>query len=321
MNNSLLIAIIFIILWIVTFFPAWSIFIKLLAISTSNKKFSHRFWLYMIVYRLLIAFPYVVVLFLGQDTLPAIAQIVIVGFVIAGLFFSIVRFVLSEKIITFLWWIYGFVYDGLLSYAPYRRLTQRVVELSHHTKPEAKTILELGCGTGNVITRLRHVYPHASIIGIDSSTTMLNIAKKKHPQVKLLKQDILGSIDGFKDASIDLIIMQNSLYVVKNRHILWQQMARILAEDGLIVVTNSDRVGSSSITKEHFKYGKWYELLNPKLVAVGLIDYFISSLSKEGVFNFIDERVIKNEVSEYFEMSQTDRVYGGVNILFTLRHR
>lgn len=52
---------------------------------------------------------------------------------------------------------------------------------------KAETVLELGCGTGNILHGLSKNY---NVTGIDISLEMLKIAKKKIPKGKLYLQDI-----------------------------------------------------------------------------------------------------------------------------------
>ncbi|MEO5499220.1 MAG: hypothetical protein ABIR46_01845, partial [Candidatus Saccharimonadales bacterium] len=59
--------------------------------------------------------------------------------------------------------------------------------------------------------------------------------------------------------------------------------------------------------------------LHPKLLLVGLIDSFISQLSKAGAFSFLTAHEIQDETKAYFSMSKPERSYGGVNILFYLK--
>jgi SAM-dependent methyltransferase len=54
--------------------------------------------------------------------------------------------------------------------------------------PEAKKVLELGCGTGSV---LKHLAKEYEVCGLDQSRKMLSIARKKVPQARLFQQDMV----------------------------------------------------------------------------------------------------------------------------------
>lgn len=61
-----------------------------------------------------------------------------------------------------------------------RQLIQR-----HH--PNARTILELACGTGSV---LRQLHPEYQVTGVDQSKTMLAVAANKVPEGRLVVADM-----------------------------------------------------------------------------------------------------------------------------------
>ena len=53
--------------------------------------------------------------------------------------------------------------------------------------PGARSVLELACGTGSVLARLR---PHYEVTGVDLSPEMLAVALRKLPGVELLEGDM-----------------------------------------------------------------------------------------------------------------------------------
>jgi SAM-dependent methyltransferase len=55
----------------------------------------------------------------------------------------------------------------------------------HH--PEARTVLELACGTGAVLKQLE---PHYEVTGVDRSEAMLEVARRKLPGVRLEHGDM-----------------------------------------------------------------------------------------------------------------------------------
>lgn len=320
MNDIQLALATFVVVWVITFWPAWVVLLKLLALSASPRHVGARLWSWLIIYRLLIAAPYVVLLVVGSESLPSIIQAFIVGLLVAGLIFSIIRFRYRNKLVTGLWNIYGHVYDGLLQFTPYTRLVSAVIERAVATKPDARFILELGCGTGNVLAALKAQYPQAHLVGVDSSGVMLTRASRKVLDATLHNQDAVTFLETHKDdRQYDLIVLQNVLYAIDDRNKLWTGLERVLSPGGVIVITNSDRSGSWTIVKEHMRYGSWLAFFDIRLVLVGIIDTYISQLSKTGSFDFVSENQLRSETAGLFEMSSTTRCYGGVNILFHLR--
>ena len=323
MQDSIVLLILFVAIYTLTIWPSWKLLAKLLAQSTSNKKLTLHFWVDFILYRLLIAAPYVFLLILGDDILPQILKSIIVGIVVFGLVFFIVRLFLRKRVVEFLWIIYGYTYDGLLHFNPYTTLLKTVAETVEE-QTEHGPILELGSGTGNMIAQIRSRIPEARITGVDMSPTMTSIARRKlysDTKIELVQDDALEYLAKQDSQSFEVIVMQNSLYAINDRIALWKQLRRVLKDNGSIVISNSDRPGSSSIIKEHLRSESFIKLLHPKLLLVGIIDMFISQLSQSGVFHFLSAEQIRDETNEIFYMSEPTRVYGDVNILFILTHR
>jgi len=53
--------------------------------------------------------------------------------------------------------------------------------------PQAKTLLEIACGTGGILGRLSESY---DVTGLDRSPPMLAVAKQRLPNIRLLRQDM-----------------------------------------------------------------------------------------------------------------------------------
>ena len=50
-----------------------------------------------------------------------------------------------------------------------------------------KSIVDLGCGPGNSTLLLRGRFPAAAILGIDTSSNMLNVARQRIPSATFVK--------------------------------------------------------------------------------------------------------------------------------------
>lgn len=322
-QDSISLIILFVVIYCLTVWPSWKLLAKLVARSASDQKLEWGFWRDFIVYRLLIAAPYIFLLVLGENILPQVMKSVVIGILVFGVIFFLIRLFFRKSVVQFLWIIYGYTYDGLLFFYPYKHLLVTVAEV---VKGQTKQgpILELGSGTGNMIVAMRSCVSSVFITGVDMSPTMTKIARKKlvsDTRVELFQDDVLTYLTKQKSKSFEVIVLQNSLYAINDRDVLWEQLRRVVKDDGSIVVSNSDRSGSSSIIKEHLRSESFVRLLHPKLLLVGIIDMFISQFSQNGIFSFLSEQQVKRETRTLFDMSKTRRVYGDVNILFILTPR
>jgi SAM-dependent methyltransferase len=71
---------------------------------------------------------------------------------------------------------------------------EQIMELIRAAKPDAKNVLELGCGTGSILKCLQDAY---EVSGLDVSRKMLSVARKKLHRSKLFRQDMVDfRIDG-----------------------------------------------------------------------------------------------------------------------------
>jgi len=66
---------------------------------------------------------------------------------------------------------------------------ERLSELIREAKPNARNVLELGCGTGSMLKHLQDSY---QVSGLDISSRMLSIARKKVSRAKLFRQDMVN---------------------------------------------------------------------------------------------------------------------------------
>jgi SAM-dependent methyltransferase len=101
--------------------------------------------------------------------------------------------------------------DGMVAYEVFGRFYDAVMgdravaaehlrQLIRATKPNATKVLELGCGTGSVLKSLQRDYV---VSGLDASERMLSIARRKVPEAKLFRQDM---VDFRIDDKFDVIV-------------------------------------------------------------------------------------------------------------------
>ena len=93
---------------------------------------------------------------------------------------------------------FGEFYDAVMG--DRRAAAKQVMKLIRAAKPDARNVLELGCGTGSILKYLQDVY---EVSGLDISGKMLSVARKKVPRSKLFRQDM---VDFRIDGRFDVII-------------------------------------------------------------------------------------------------------------------
>ena len=100
-------------------------------------------------------------------------------------------------------------------------------------KPDAKSILEIACGTGGILGFLSESY---EVAGLDRSRVMLSIAKQKLPHVRFYQQDMRN----FRLAnSFDVIVcVSDSInHIIKfgDWQKIFRRVAAHLKDDGLFI--------------------------------------------------------------------------------------
>ena len=68
--------------------------------------------------------------------------------------------------------------------------SQLISELLSSAFPDAKTLLEVGCGTGGVLAHLRATHPGISLTGSDLLPETLRVARDRVPDATFLQADI-----------------------------------------------------------------------------------------------------------------------------------
>lgn len=318
--------VIFVALWVVTFIPAWQLLLKLLALSVSDKPIGSSFVFLFLLYRFIIALPYLVLIILGTS-LPNFLVNLVIGILVLGFILSVFRFFARKRSLSLLWAFYSYVYDGLLSFYPYTHLLELVSRRVNAGNPA--NILDAGCGTGNLALKISKSNNSSKVTAIDSSRPMVKIAAKKlqnRSNTTVHRSEIVDFFRTHPTEKFDTIVMVNVLYAVGDRRKLWSECLGHLKSGGRIVVTNSDKGGSWPIIKEHLQNASFFKLFHPKLLGVFIVDYFISQLAAAGKFNFLGIEELKTEVDRAGgRVSDVERCYGGakngVNLLFTVTAR
>ncbi len=72
----------------------------------------------------------------------------------------------------------------------FRARNQLVMWAARRYFPSSRTVHEAGCGTGYVLSALRRALPDATVSGSDVLVEGLEIARSRHPDIKLLQVDV-----------------------------------------------------------------------------------------------------------------------------------
>lgn len=98
-------------------------------------------------------------------------------------------------------------------------------------------VLDVGCGTGALLSCLVDEFPEAELTGGDASPEMLAVAQARLPASVTLCECWAESLP-FADATFDTVISCNMFHFIRHPEIALGEMLRVLRPDGTLVITD-----------------------------------------------------------------------------------
>lgn len=130
------------------------------------------------------------------------------------------------------------VYDQFMAHAPYDKWAAFTEEMITASGKQAVTMLDLGCGTGEIAIRLAEA--GYNVTGVDVSADMLSAAEQKSSAKKLpvewMKQDI-RELQGFFDVDVCISYCDVMNYITTEADLtkIFTHVHACLAEDGFFI--------------------------------------------------------------------------------------
>lgn len=127
-----------------------------------------------------------------------------------------------------------------------------------------RSIVDLGCGAGNVTSALKARWPDANITGVDGSPEMLERARTQDPDINWVEADMN---EWKSDDPADLIYSNAALHWLDDHEALFPRLMKHIAQGGFLAVQmprNWQAPSHTSITQT-VKGSPWREILEPLL--------------------------------------------------------
>lgn len=133
---------------------------------------------------------------------------------------------------------FAYLYDELMEDAPYDKWYDFTKVQIEKYFPDAKAILDVGCGTGEMLVRFAK--GGYTVTGVDLSSDMLTVAHEKLEKnglsCTLIEQD-MREIEGLPTVDIVTVFCDSLNYLVTEEDVLlaFQQFHHVLNENGLLL--------------------------------------------------------------------------------------
>ncbi|MGZ6273482.1 MAG: class I SAM-dependent methyltransferase [Candidatus Limnocylindrales bacterium] len=125
--------------------------------------------------------------------------------------------------------VFGRLYRGVA--------TDVVAELQARGGTGKATIVDLGCGPGDLALELSHRLRNARVVGLDLSPSMMQLASR-HATTDGRLRFIVGDAEAmpFTDASVDLVVSTLSLHHWKDPAAVFGEVSRVLRPGGVALI-------------------------------------------------------------------------------------
>jgi len=147
-------------------------------------------------------------------------------------------------------------YDSDWSVREYSRevglLPVEATLVDRYFPPPPAMVLDIGCGAGRTSAALRDRRYH--VVGIDLSTSLLSIARARHPGIEFREMDACAL--AFPEASFDAAVFSynglDNIYPESARIHALRETARVLRSGGVYMLSSHNLVGALCCA------GPWY---------------------------------------------------------------
>jgi trans-aconitate 2-methyltransferase len=131
-------------------------------------------------------------------------------------------------------------------------MTQRGTELVDDLDLRGdETVIDAGCGTGQVTAHLLERLPEGRVIAVDGSQAMLDLAAERFgddPRVTLLHADLERALP--IDDPVDAVVSTSTLHWIRDHDALWPHLRAVLRPGG-VLRTECGGAGNCAAVLEH----------------------------------------------------------------------
>ena len=196
------------------------------------------------------------------------------------------------------------VYDELMDNVPYEEWAQFILNLLQDRKITEGLVLELGCGTGKMMTLLGKA--GFDMIGVDNSVEMLQIAREKTSQDFLYLLQDMREFELYGTVKAVISVCDSVNYITKKEELkkVFQLVNNYLDPDGLFIF---------DFNTEY----KYRELIGETVIAEDREDVsfiWFNEYDEESHLNDIDLKVFVQEEGDIYRKFQEEHIQRGYTL-------
>lgn len=196
------------------------------------------------------------------------------------------------------------VYDELMDNVPYEEWAQFILNLLQDRKITEGLVLELGCGTGKMMTLLGKA--GFDMIGVDNSVEMLQIAREKTSQDFLYLLQDMREFELYGTVKAVISVCDSVNYITKKEELrkIFQLVNNYLDPEGLFIF---------DFNTEY----KYRELIGETVIAEDREDVsfiWFNEYDEESHLNDIDLKVFVQEEGDIYQKFQEEHIQRGYTL-------
>ncbi|MBS0336875.1 MAG: methyltransferase domain-containing protein [Proteobacteria bacterium] len=144
------------------------------------------------------------------------------------------------------------------------RLRPAIDLLAHIPAPAPETVVDLGCGAGNLTPLFQERWPQARITGVDSSPEMLAKARADHPKAAFVQADV-GTWR--PERPVDVLYSNATIHWLEGHEVLIPGLLEAVKPGGWLAIQMPRNFGEPSHTcvTDTIEQGPWRARLEPHL--------------------------------------------------------
>ncbi|MDQ6871934.1 MAG: class I SAM-dependent methyltransferase [Gemmatimonadota bacterium] len=151
-------------------------------------------------------------------------------------------------------------YDSLIRRAV-PRYDEMIARLLEYLPPDAGSILELGCGTGNLSLELRAKFPRSLLSLVDASPEMVALTRSRIDQAISAAPPPVGFLVrrfeelDLPDGPVDVVVSSISLHHVENKAMLYARVRSFLNRGGRFCF--ADQIRGEPESNHRVNWERW----------------------------------------------------------------